>query len=71
MFTVTVKPNSATNSIELIKPDVYRITTTALPEKGAANQQVIKILADYLDIPKSSLEIKSGFGSRTKLIDLI
>jgi len=71
MLTVKVKPGASCNMVEMVKDGVYSVKTTALAEKGAANQQVIKLLADHLDVPKSSLIIKSGAGSHTKLIDLL
>jgi len=37
---------------------------------GKANAAVIKLLADYYDVPKSSVVIVHGFSSRTKIINI-
>ncbi|WOI53736.1 DUF167 domain-containing protein [Parvularcula sp. LCG005] len=43
---------------------VVRVTTA--PEKGKANDAVIKILARYLGVSKSSLTIEAGETDRNK-----
>jgi len=46
------------------------VKVTAPPEKGKANEAVIKILADYFSVPKSSVNIVGGKSTRTKIIDI-
>ncbi|MFA6081909.1 MAG: DUF167 domain-containing protein [Patescibacteria group bacterium] len=45
-----------------------KIWLTAKPVDGEANKQLIEVLADYLQVPKSAIQIKSGENGRTKLI---
>lgn len=70
MITVIVKPAAAKNLVTQLKPDTFQIMTTALPEHNKANEKVISLLAEYLDLPKSVLTIKRGQGSKIKLIEV-
>lgn len=47
-----------------------KIRVTAPPEGGKANAAVIKILAKAWGVPKGSLDIASGAGSRNKTVSL-
>ncbi len=38
------------------------------PERGKANRRVIELVAKYLNIPKSKIEIVRGHRSREKLL---
>jgi uncharacterized protein YggU (UPF0235/DUF167 family) len=71
-----IKPGSSENKVikdefDFISGDyrVLTIKTTSLPEDGKANESVLKILSDYLKIPKSKIKIISGFSSREKKIE--
>lgn len=46
------------------------VRVTAAPSDGEANGAVIKLLAQALAIPKGSIEIVAGHGSRHKRIAL-
>ena len=45
------------------------IYTNAVPTDGDANTSVIKMLAQYLDVPKSQIKIVRGETSRNKVIE--
>lgn len=49
---------------------VLKVRVRALPDKGKANQAVVKLLAKWLGVPKSSLELLSGSRSRHKCIKI-
>jgi len=42
----------------------------AQPEKGKANDEVIKKIAKYFGIPKSSVRIVSGATSKKKIVEV-
>lgn len=48
--------------------DLARIAVAAPPEKGKANQALIKYLADLLNIPKRNFEVARGQSSPVKKI---
>ena len=41
-----------------------------MPEKGKANKAVINLLSEFLRIPKSTIQIKSGLGKINKIIEI-
>lgn len=47
------------------------VKVTAPPDKGKANDAVIKLLAKALDAPKSSFSVASGAASRLKTIEFV
>ncbi len=49
--------------------DALRVYTTTVPADGAANASVIKLLAEHLDVPKTSIKIIRGTTSRDKVIE--
>jgi len=67
---VKVTPRSSKNEVIKISEGEYRVKVTALPEKGKANKAVIDLLADYFDVPKSSVDIVGGKSTKTKIIDI-
>jgi len=67
--TIRVKPSSKKGS--LVQPSLTGELLVYVREPavdGRANAAVIKLLADYYAVPKSSVTIVHGHTSRTKLI---
>ncbi|KKQ04831.1 MAG: hypothetical protein US15_C0042G0012 [Candidatus Moranbacteria bacterium GW2011_GWF1_36_4] len=58
------------NKVEKISEGEYKVKLTAPPVDGKANDMLIKILAEYFDVPKSSLNIVGGKSARTKMVDI-
>jgi hypothetical protein len=48
-----------------------KVAVGAAPEKGKANQELIKFLATELGVRKYQVKILSGVGERLKLIKII
>ena len=48
--------------------DVLKVYVTAQREKGKANKQVIKLLAQHFKVSKSSVEIVKGESSSKKVV---
>ena len=68
LFRVKVQARARKAAIERLGPEEFRIKVTAPPVKGAANREVVKLLARYLDVPPSSVEVGKGKASSQKLI---
>ena len=66
-FNVRVTPRARQNKI-VERDGVLRVYTTIVPENGRANDAVIELLADYLDVPKSKIRIVKGHTSRDKVV---
>ena len=70
LINVKVKPNSSKNEIIRISDQIFNIKTTVSPEKGKANEAVIKLLSKYFKTAKSNIEIIAGKASREKLFKI-
>ncbi|MEH1949468.1 MAG: DUF167 domain-containing protein [Nostoc sp.] len=68
--TVKVKPNSKQQRIEEQPDGSLTVYLKSPPVDGKANEELIKLLADKFDVPKSHIRIKSGFSSRQKLMEI-
>jgi len=70
---VRVTPRSSINAVAGwadAQHDTLLLKVTAPAEGGKANDAIIKLLADELDIPKSAVTIRRGETSRIKLVAL-
>ena len=68
---IKVVPKSSQNKIEKVAENEYKAWVTVVPEKGKANQAVIKLLARYFKVSKSQVNIIGGRTARTKIVDII
>lgn len=67
-LNLKVSPKAARNAINGWHGEQLKIAVTAPPDKGKANDAVIKLLAEHLDLPKSALVLIRGHTSTQKLI---
>jgi uncharacterized protein len=72
---VRLTPRSSTDAIEGIGEasdgNVHLVARVrAVPEKGAANAALEKLIANWLGIPKSSARVVSGSTARLKTVRL-
>ncbi|HMJ08322.1 MAG TPA: DUF167 domain-containing protein [Pyrinomonadaceae bacterium] len=70
IITVRVVPRSSRSEIVGESDGVIKIKIASPPVDGAANAELVKILAKAYGIAKTSVEIVSGQHSRTKLVRL-
>lgn len=69
-INVRVIPRAKQNKITTDDDGRLRVHITAAPVDGAANDAVIKILAEYFNIPKSQIKIVRGETSRDKVVEI-
>lgn len=69
-LTVKVKPNSKQQKIEQQLDGSLTVYLKSSPVDGKANKELIKLLSDRFNIPKSQITIKSGLSSKNKLVEL-
>lgn len=48
----------------------WKVRVAAAPERGRANDAVLELLAQTLSLPRSSVTLVSGAGSRDKIVEL-
>ncbi len=65
---VRVKPRAAKSRVLGVRDGALEVALTAPPVDGAANLELIRLLAAILDSGKSAIRIVSGEGSRSKLV---
>jgi hypothetical protein len=63
-----VIPRAAKSQIAGTRGDALLIRLNAPPLDGAANEALIRLLAETLDIPKRDIAVISGERSRTKRV---
>lgn len=74
MKSIKVKIKPGTKEARVVeKEDMYgnqtlEISVKSLPKKGRANEEMLELLGNYFNIPKTYVKIKSGFKSRNKTI---
>ena len=68
MLTVRIQPRASKNGITRMEDGSLKIRLTAPPVDGAANEALIKFLAEILAVAKSQVEIVSGHTARQKII---
>jgi uncharacterized protein (TIGR00251 family) len=69
-LSIKVLPSSSKDCIAGWLSDTLKIKVKAPPEKGKANQSVIKVIENHLNLAKNSIEITSGFTSSKKIINI-
>jgi uncharacterized protein (TIGR00251 family) len=67
-FSIKVQPRARKTAITGTVGDALKISLTAPPVDGKANQAVIEFFSDIFKIPRSSVSIASGETSRLKVI---
>lgn len=45
-----------------------KVHVRAVPEKGKANEALVKTVAEWLDVPKGTVEVAAGGKSRNKML---
>jgi len=67
-FFIKVHPRARKNAITGTVGEALKLSLTAPPVDGRANQAVIEFFADLFEIPRSSVTIASGESSRQKAV---
>ena len=74
-LAVRVTPRGGRNAVDGWTADaagrpVLKVRVRAPPSEGAANAAVLKVLAEALGLPKSSLSIAAGASARAKQVEV-
>lgn len=71
---IKVRPGAVKTAVrgtlETEEGQTIKIDVAALPEKGRANEELVRYLARELSIAKDKIKIISGAGERVKLIKI-
>jgi uncharacterized protein (TIGR00251 family) len=63
-----LQPRAATTELVGVHGDALKVRVAAPPVDGAANEALVRFLAEQLEVPRSAVRVESGAGSRTKVV---
>ena len=67
---VKVSPKASRNAITGFLGEALKVSVTAAPERGKANEAVEALLAGALDLPRGSVRVVAGHASRNKRLEI-
>lgn len=70
-FAVRVVPRASRSEIVGEHDGALRVRVAAPPVEGAANVEVVRLLARALGVPARAVEITSGHASKSKLVRVV
>ena len=69
-FQVRVQPKAGRNDVRVVDGGLLRVTVTAPPERGKANEALVALLAKRLSVAKGDVRILRGHRARDKVIQV-
>ena len=67
-FAVRVVPRASRSEIAGEYNGALRVRIAAPPVEGAANRELIRLLAKTFKLPRNAIEIVSGVASKSKIV---
>jgi uncharacterized protein (TIGR00251 family) len=68
IISVRVTPRAGTSGVAGTRGGALLVRLQALPIEGAANEELIDVIAEALEVPKRAVSIASGARSRNKRV---
>lgn len=69
-LTLHVQPRAASTAVQGLHGDALKLRIAAPPVDGAANDEVIRFVAETLDVPARAVTLRQGQASRRKVVDV-
>ena len=69
-FDVRVLPRASRNEFAGVQDGALKVRLQAPPVEGAANEALLRFLADELDLSPRQVRLVSGLGSRSKVVEI-
>jgi uncharacterized protein len=69
-FSVHARPRSSRSAILGVRDGALEVALTAPPADGAANTELVKLLARALDVRRGDVTIVVGASSRDKVVEV-
>lgn len=67
-ISVQVRPKSSRSALLGVREGILDVALTAPPVDGAANAELVRLLARALGVPRSAVEIAHGASGRSKVV---
>ena len=71
VLTLKVIPRSSVNAVAGVQADALKLKITAPPVDSAANAEVVRFLAQVLDVPRGAVQLLRGATSRHKRVQVV
>lgn len=71
LLRVRVKPSASRGRIVSVDEQEVRVAVSAAPVDGKANEAMIRLLAEKLNVAKSSVVLCKGAASRHKRVEIL
>jgi uncharacterized protein len=65
-----VAPGAAQAGVVGRHGESWKVRVSAAPEDGRANEAVVRLLAETLDLPRAAVTLVSGHNRRDKIVEL-
>jgi len=69
-FAVRVQPRAPRSAVTGVYGSALRVRLAAPPVDGAANEELVRLLAGWLGIARRDVSIVGGAASRSKLVEV-
>ena len=69
-FAVRVQPRASRSAIAGVQDGALRVRLAAPPVDGAANEELVRLLARWLGVARRDVSIVGGAASRSKVVDV-
>lgn len=67
---IRVQPRASRTELAGLHGDALKVRLAAAPVDGAANDALIRFLAEHLGVPRSAVSLLSGSHSRAKVVEV-
>lgn len=67
---VRVSPGGGRTAVIGRQGDAWKVRVTEAPERGRANEAVLRLLANTLALPRAAVTLVCGHGGREKIVEL-
>ncbi|MHB8910015.1 MAG: DUF167 domain-containing protein [Syntrophales bacterium] len=70
VFPVRVVPRASRREVAGVQGDALKLRITAAPVEGKANDECIRLLAEFLGVKKAQVTIIAGHTARAKTVSV-
>lgn len=70
LLDLKVSPKASRNAISGFMGETLKLSVTAAPERGKANQAVEELLAEALGLPRSAVQVVAGHTAKAKRVEV-
>lgn len=69
-ISVTASPGATRTELVGRHGDGWKARVAAPPERGRANDELVRLIAAALDLPPSRVRVAAGAGARRKIVEV-